>query len=112
MSARVSYRRHVSYNTKSNKIRKVKTPGGRLTVLHLKKKVKSANGGCEEGCGQRLGGLKRVRSNKLASLKKRERTVSRAYGGNLCATCVKNRIIRAFLVEEVKIVKKVMSQKK
>ena len=51
MSARVSYRRHVSYNTKSNKIRKVKTPGGRLTVLHLKKKVKSQNGGYEEGCG-------------------------------------------------------------
>lgn len=39
MVVRVTYRRHVSYNTRSNKIRKVKTPGGRLTVLHLKKKV-------------------------------------------------------------------------
>jgi large subunit ribosomal protein L34e len=48
----------------------------------------------------------------LKSLKKRERTVSRPYGGHYCANCVKNRIIRAFLVEEVKIVKKVMSNKK
>ncbi len=48
----------------------------------------------------------------MKSLKKRERTVSRPYGGHYCANCVKNRIIRAFLVEEVKIVKKVMSNKK
>ena len=39
MAVRVSYRRSVSFNTRSNKIRKVKTPGGRLSVLHLKKKV-------------------------------------------------------------------------
>ena len=39
MSVRVCYRRNVSFNTRSNKIRKVKTQGGRLTVLHLKKKV-------------------------------------------------------------------------
>ena len=35
----------------------------------------------------------------------------RAYGGNRCATCVRNRIMRAFLAEEQKIVKKVMKSK-
>ena len=39
MAVRVSYRRSVSFNTRGNKIRKVKTPGGRLHVLHLKKSV-------------------------------------------------------------------------
>merc|ERR1712126_728730 len=32
--------------------------------------------------------------------------VSRAYGGNLCAAAVRERIIRAFLIEEQKIVVK------
>ena len=41
MAVRVTYRRNCSYNTLSNKIRKVKTPGGKLVVLHLKKKVKA-----------------------------------------------------------------------
>ncbi len=41
MAVRVNYRRNCSYNTLSNKIRKVKTPGGKLAVLHLKKRVKA-----------------------------------------------------------------------
>ena len=41
MAVRVNYRRAVSYNTASNKIRKVKTPGGKLAVLHMKKRVKA-----------------------------------------------------------------------
>ena len=32
LDTRVTYRRRKSYNTKTNKIRKVKTPGGRLVV--------------------------------------------------------------------------------
>lgn len=32
----------------------------------------------------------------------------RAYGGVLCAACVRTRVVRAFLVEEQKIVKKVL----
>jgi large subunit ribosomal protein L34e len=42
---------------------------------------------------------------------KHEKTVSRAYGGSRCAGCVKSRIVRAFLIEEQKIVKKVMAEK-
>jgi len=38
----------------------------------------------------------------------RKKTVKRAYGGVLCHKCVKERIVRAFLIEEQKIVVKVM----
>lgn len=34
--------------------------------------------------------------------------VSRAYGGSICAKCVHDRIKRAFLMEEQKIVVKVL----
>ena len=52
-----------------------------------------------------------------------QRSVTRAYGGNLCHKCLRDRyamfahtflfcsILRAFLIEEQKIVKKVASQK-
>ena len=36
--------------------------------------------------------------------------MSRAYGGSRCAGCVKDRIVRAFLIEEQKIVKKVLKE--
>lgn len=49
---------------------------------------------------------------KFANSKKRERTVSRAYGGAVCAGCVKTRIMRAFLLEERKAVKKLLAEKK
>ena len=37
MAPRVTYRKHNSYNTRSNRIRKVKTPGGRITVQYPSK---------------------------------------------------------------------------
>lgn len=40
-------------------------------------------------------------------MNKSKKTVHRAYGGHLAAGVVKERIVRAFLVEEQKIVKKV-----
>ena len=49
---------------------------------------------------------------RLVNSKKRERTVSRAYGGAVCAGCVKTRIMRAFLLEERKAVKKLLAEKK
>jgi large subunit ribosomal protein L34e len=39
---------------------------------------------------------------------KRLKTVQRAYGGSRCSNCVKSRVLRAFLIEEQKIVKKVL----
>jgi large subunit ribosomal protein L34e len=37
-----------------------------------------------------------------------KKNVTRAYGGSRCSGCVRSRIVRAFLVEEQKIVKKVI----
>jgi large subunit ribosomal protein L34e len=37
--------------------------------------------------------------------------VSRAYGGSRCAQCVRKRVVRAFLIEEQKIVKQMMADK-
>jgi ribosomal protein L34E len=50
--------------------------------------------------------LPAVRPTKLARISKKNKTVHRAYGGHLAAGVVRERIIRAFLVEEQKIVKK------
>ncbi|KAK5004056.1 60S ribosomal protein L34B, partial [Elasticomyces elasticus] len=49
-----------------------------------------------------------------ATISRPKKTVQRAYGGSRCANCVKDRVVRAFLIEEQKIVKKVLkdSQKK
>merc|ERR1712116_69581 len=51
-------------------------------------------------------------SDQLALKRKRmslrEKKVYRAYGGNLCHICVREKIVRAFLIEEQKIVAKVL----
>lgn len=49
-----------------------------------------------------------VRPNDLKKFSRRVKTVNRAYGGHLAASVVRERIVRAFLVEEQKIVKKVL----
>lgn len=56
--------------------------GGKLVAIHLKKKANPTVCG-EAGRGLRLGGLKRIRGIALKRTKKRERTVSRPYGGCL-----------------------------
>lgn len=35
--------------------------------------------------------IKHLRPKKYKNLKKREKTVSRAYGGSLCSNCVRQR---------------------
>ena len=54
-----------------------------------------------------LQGIPRARPHQYSKMKKSQRTVSRAYGGVLSAGAVKDRIVRAFLAEEQKEVKKV-----
>lgn len=49
---------------------------------------------------------------KRSRLSRNRRTVNRAYGGVLSGAAVRERIIRAFLVEEQKIVKKVLKIQK
>jgi hypothetical protein len=54
---RVTYRRRHSYNTRSNRIRKVKTPGGKLAVQYL---TKSAKGVACGDCGNALQGVRLI----------------------------------------------------
>ncbi|KAJ3279430.1 60S ribosomal protein L34 [Borealophlyctis nickersoniae] len=105
MVQRVTYRRRLSYNTKSNKTRVIKTPGGKLAVLHIKKKASAPKCG---DCGSVLSGIPAVRPAEYARISRRQKTVQRPYGGSRCGSCVRSRIVRAFLIEEQKIVKKVL----
>lgn len=59
--------------------------------------------------GAILNGLPQRRPAELSNkrLSKKNKTVNRVYGGHLSHGVVRERIIRAFLIEEQKIVKKV-----
>ncbi|KXS11742.1 ribosomal protein L34e [Gonapodya prolifera JEL478] len=105
MGQRVTYRRRLSYNTKSNGKKIIKTPGGKLTIQYTKKRATGPSCG---DCGKSLPGIPALRPIEYSRLSKSQKTVNRAYGGSRCATCVRERIVRAFLIEEQKIVKKVL----
>jgi large subunit ribosomal protein L34e len=62
-------------------------------------------------CHEPLAGIKHLTSQGFKNAKLREKTVSRAYGGSRCHKCVRSRIVRAFLIEEQKISKKVLAEK-
>ncbi|CAH9116071.1 unnamed protein product [Cuscuta epithymum] len=100
------YRSRHSYATKSNQNRVVKTPGGKLVFQSTKKR---ASGPKCPVTGKRIHGIPHLRpaEYKRSRLSRNRRTVNRAYGGVLSGSAVRERIIRAFLVEEQKIVKKV-----
>lgn len=107
MAQRVTYRRRNPYNTRSNKIKVVKTPGGKLIAQHVKKNASRPKCG---DCGSNLSGISTLRPRAYAQVSKTHKTVLRAYGGSRCASCVKDRIVRAFLIEEQKIVKRVLKE--
>ena len=104
---RVHYRRKNHFNTKSNVVRVVKTPGGKLVYQSVTKKASPVVCGIS---GKRLIGIKRVRPSEMSRLKKRERTVARAYGGCMTGKVVRERILRAFLVEEQRLIKAVAAE--
>merc|ERR1711979_142543 len=108
MVQRLTYRRTLSYNTSSNKRKIVKTPGGRLVYQRIGKAAKAPVCG---DTGNVLRGIKAGRPRQLAQYSKRQKTVTRAYGGSLCGAAVRSRIIRSFLIEEQKIVVKVLKAK-
>jgi len=105
MVQRLTYRRRTSFRTVGNQVRKVKTPGARLVFQMRAKKTQVAKCG---DCGVDLHGMVCARPKALRTLKQRQRTVSRPYGGSRCGHCVRQRIVRAFLIEEQKIVKSVL----
>ncbi|KAL9262388.1 Large ribosomal subunit protein eL34-like protein [Drosera capensis] len=111
MVQRLTYRRRHSYATKSNQHRVVKTPGGKLVYQSTKKRVSGPK--CPV-TGKRIQGIPHLRPTeyKRGRLSRNRRTVNRAYGGVLSGSAVRERIIRAFLIEEQKIVKKVLKLQK
>lgn len=96
------------YNTNSHSLKAVRTPGGKLKGQKIVKKSKGPKCG---DCKTLLPGIKHLKSTEYRRTSKRERTVSRAYGGAVCHHCVRNRIVRAFLLEEQKAVKKVLAER-
>lgn len=111
MVQRLTYRKRHSYATKSNQTRVVKTPGGKLVYQTTKKR---ASGPKCPVTGKRIQGIPHLRPTeyKRSRLSRNRRTVNRAYGGVISGCAVRERIIRAFLVEEQKIVKKVLKIQK
>ncbi|KAK8459781.1 hypothetical protein SEVIR_2G212301v4 [Setaria viridis] len=111
MVQRLTYRKRHSYATKSNQTRVVKTPGGKLVYQYTKKR---ASGPKCPVTGKKIQGIPHLRpaEYKRSRLSRNRRTVNRPYGGVLSGTAVRERIIRAFLVEEQKIVKKVLKIQK
>ncbi len=95
LDRRVTYKRRASYRTKSNKFRIVKTPGGKLAIQYVEKKSH----------GITKHGLTRGRPAALRRLSYSKRTVSRPYGGVLTHQEVKERITRAFMIEEIQSIK-------
>lgn len=80
----------------------VRTPGGRLVYQYVKKRRNVPKCG---QCKEKLHGIRPTRPSERSRISKRQKTVRRTYGGVLCHQCVRERIVRAFLIEEQKIVK-------
>ncbi|CAN6487364.1 unnamed protein product [Victoria cruziana] len=140
MVERLVYRKRHGYATKSNQTKVVKTPGGRLVYQTSKKRAKGPVCAVTGKRIQGIPHL-RPAEYKRSRLARNRRTVNRAYGGVLSGSAVRERymscpgfviyhrqlfflfmsvlvllffcrIIRAFLVEEQKIVKKVLKIQK
>merc|ERR1711874_637504 len=77
----------------------------RLTYQYKKKPRQIPKCGI---CKTTLRGIRPARAHERKRMSLREKKVCRAYGGNLCHICVREKIVRAFLIEEQKIVAKVL----
>ena len=109
-SNRVHYLRKHTYTTRSNKIRKVRTPGGRLTVQYIKKTAKGPQSSIVGRA--RLSGLKKMSNANYSRATHNSRRIARAYGGVITPEQLKEKILRAFLIEEVKVVKNILRNQK
>lgn len=81
--------------------------GSRVVVQYVQKRghgPRAPHDSCD--CGKRINGIAQLRPNHYKRLAKKDKSVSRPYGGVLCGGCVKSRIIRAFLLEEIKTIKR------
>ena len=105
MVQRLTYRKRHNYATKSNQHCVVKTPGVKHVYLTAKKSASRPN----KVIGKRIQGISHLRPAKYkrTRLARNWRIVNRAYDGVLSSSAVRERIIRAFLVEGQKIVKRI-----
>ena len=105
---RVSYRRRMHYATRGNKQKMVRTPGNRLVMQKRDKKHQGPH------CPWVLGHKRLAGTKALGHFDRRHKAgygnrVSRPYGGVLTHDQLRDRIVRAFLVEEQRVVRKVMA---
>ena len=105
---RVSYRRRLMYATRGNRVRMIRTPGNRLIMQRMPKRSQGVHTPWVLG-HKRLAGTKALRHSDARLAPRHQKTVSRAYGGVLSHDQVRDRVVRAFLVEEQRIVKKVLA---
>ena len=103
MAPRITIRGKYNYHTESNKLKRIRTPGGRLTFQKI---AKVRNPIVCGDTGVELNGIKRLNKCQWRNAPKRVRTVSRTYGGVLSAEAVRHRIMRAFFNEELKCIKR------
>ncbi|VEL14854.1 unnamed protein product [Protopolystoma xenopodis] len=87
---------------------RVKTPGGKLVYIYIKKRGSIPKCG---DCKRKLAGIKATRPRERCNLSRRVKTVNRKYGGTQCHDCVRNRIIRAFMMEEQKVLNQLVKEK-
>lgn len=61
--------------------------------------------------GVKFAQIPAVRPKEMARLSRTKRTVNRAYGGVYSSQVVRERVLRAFILEEQRIVKQVLVQR-
>jgi len=93
------------YATRSNQVRRIRTPGNRLVFQKVTKRSQGPHTPWVLG-HKRLSGTKALGHFAARTSNRNKKTVSRAYGGVLAADQVRDRIIRAFLVEEQRIARR------
>ena len=108
---RISYVRRMHYATRSNQVRKIRTPGNRLKFQKVTKRSQGPHTPWVLG-HKRIAGTKALNHFDNRTSSTHAKSTSRAYGGVLSADQVRDRIIRAFLVEEQRIARRMDLDKK
>ncbi|KAG5488793.1 hypothetical protein JIQ42_00410 [Leishmania sp. Namibia] len=106
---RVQYRRRMHYATRGNRMKMVRTPGNKLVMQKRTKRSQGIHTPWVLG-HKRIGGTKALRHIDARLASRHEKSVSRAYGGVLSHDQVRDRVVRAFLVEEQRIVKQALKE--
>lgn len=108
---RVNYVRRMHYATRSNGVRMIRTPGNRLKFQKTGKRSQGPHTPWVLG-HKRIAGTKALNHFDNRTSSTHAKSTSRAYGGVLSADQVRDRIIRAFLVEEQRIARRMDLDKK